>query len=271
MGWPAAQSRSPFIHGYWLKQLGIDGEYDAIELPPVDFPTFVSSLEANGFVGGNVTAPHKEAAFLLMEGCDAAAKRLQAVNTIWLRDGRLQGANTDGAGFLANLDEGAPGWDATTRHAVVLGAGGAARAVIGALLDRGVGRVDIVNRTHARAAETTALFDPRVGAHSWDALPRLLPQADLLCNATSLGMAGKDELEIDLMPLKAGALVTDLVYVPLVTRLLAAARQRGHPVVDGLGMLLHQAVPGFERWFGIRPLVTPELRALVIQNLAGKG
>jgi shikimate dehydrogenase len=267
-GWPARQSRSPLIHGYWLDLYGIAGEYDCVELPPIEFPNFLGRLELNGFVGGNVTAPHKEAAFAVVAETHPAAAAMQAVNTLWLEDGRLHGDNTDGIGFLSNLDEHAPGWDGRTGSAVVLGAGGAARAVVHALLQRGVGSIHVVNRSRRRAEDLHDLFGARVQAHGWEALPGLLEQADLLCNSTSLGMVGKEPLQIDLDALPSTALVTDLVYAPLETALLKQARARGLQAVDGLGMLLHQAVPGFERWFGRRPEVTPQLRALVVADLA---
>lgn len=267
LGWPARHSRSALIHTHWLTEYGIDGEYTVIEVPPVDFPNFLASLASSGFVGCNVTIPHKEAAFAVCTTADAACRRLRAVNLAWVDGAALHGANTDVSGFLANLDEGAPGWDRRTATALVLGAGGGARAVIGGLLDRGVTRIDVVNRNAVRAEDTCALFDGRVRPHGWDAVPRLLPDADLLCNASALGMHGNDDLHIDLSPLKSGAAVADLVYVPLRTALLRAAEARGHVTVDGLGMLLHQAVPAFERWFGVRPAVTPALRALVAHDI----
>jgi shikimate dehydrogenase len=267
MGWPVRQSRSPLIHGYWLKLHGIDGVYEHAEIAPQDFTSFVRGFEANGFVGGNVTIPHKEAAFALLDEADPSAAALEAANTLWLQDGRLHGANTDGFGFLANLDEAAPGWEGRRRLAVVLGAGGAARAVAHALGQRGFGRVAIVNRTAERAAAVAALAGRAGEVADWAGLPRLLPDADLLVNATSLGMTGKDPLIVDLDRLNPVAVVNDLVYVPLETGLLAAARARGNVVVDGLGMLLHQAAPGFEKWFGIRPTVTPDLRRLVIEHI----
>ena len=262
MGHPVAHSRSPMIHGYWLKSLGIQGAYELKDLSPEEFPAFVTRFPANGYIGGNVTVPHKEAAYRLVDRRDEAAEAVGAVNTIWLENGRLLGGNSDTHGFIANLDDRAPGWDVPGCHVVVLGAGGAARSAAYALVTRG-GEVHLVNRTLARAGELAARFGPRVRAHGLDELPRLLATADVLVNCTSLGMVGKPGLEIDLGPLKPGAVVYDVVYVPLETALLAAARKRGHRTVDGLGMLLQQAGFGFRKWFGAAPRVTPELRAII--------
>jgi shikimate dehydrogenase len=262
MGHPVAHSRSPMIHGYWLKTLGIGGAYELKDLSPEAFPAFVTGFPANGYIGGNVTVPHKEAAYRLVDRRDEAAEAIGAVNTLWLENGRLQGGNSDAPGFIANLDDRAPGWDVPGCRVVVLGAGGSARSAAYALLTRGV-EVHLVNRTLARAAELAARFGPRVRAHGSEALPGLLATANVLVNCTSLGMVGKPALEIDLGPLKSGAVVYDIVYVPLETALLAAARRRGHRVVDGLGMLLQQAGFGFRKWFGGAPQVTPELRAIV--------
>lgn len=264
-GHPIAHSRSPLIHGHWLETLGIAGSYRAVDVAPEAFPAFLASFGENGFVGGNVTIPHKEAAFALAERRDAAAEAIGAVNTLWLEDGVLCGGNTDAYGFAANLDEQAPGWE-RLGPALVLGAGGAARAVVHALQRRGVRDIGIVNRTAERAAALAASFGGGVTAHGLEAYGELAADAGLLVNTTSLGM--KDgRLAADPQALPAHALVTDLVYVPLETPLLAAARRHGLATADGLGMLLHQAVPGFERWFGVRPDVTPELRALVTADI----
>jgi shikimate dehydrogenase len=268
VGHPIAHSRSPKIHGHWLHRYGIDGSYEATDVAPVDIAAFLASLPERGFAGGNVTIPHKEAAFAAVVRRDAAAELIGAVNTLWLEDGRLVGGNTDAHGFAANLDEFAPGW-AQNGPAVVLGAGGAARAVVHALKVRGVQDIRIVNRTFGRAKELRDRFGAGIAAYG-AATPDLLSGAGLLVNTTSLGMAGKDgvgELPADPALLPAYAIVTDIVYVPLETPLLGLARARGLKTVDGLGMLLHQAVPGFERWFGRRPQVTPELRALVVADL----
>jgi shikimate dehydrogenase len=261
-GWPVAHSRSPIIHGYWLRQLGVAGRYERIAVAPGEFERFAARI-GEGLLGSNVTAPHKEVAFAACDRRTPAAEALGAVNTLW-RDGPLLwGDNTDVEGFLANMDESVPGWADRSRSAVVIGAGGAARAVVHALVWRSVGRIAIVNRTPARAAALAQRFGPTVTASSWDRLASELSQADLLVNATSLGMQGQPPLDIDLKALPPRAVVSDIVYVPLRTPLVEAARARGLPAVEGLGMLLHQAVPGFERWFGRRPEVTAELRALV--------
>jgi shikimate dehydrogenase len=261
-GWPVAHSRSPIIHGYWLQQLGVAGHYERFAVPPGEFKQFAARIGGDLF-GSNVTVPHKEAAFAACDRRTPAAEALGAVNTLW-RDGPLLwGDNTDVEGFLANMDESAPGWAERSRSAVVIGAGGAARAVVYALVSRSVGRIAIVNRTPARAEALAHRFGRTVTASSRDRLTSELSQADLLVNASSLGMLGQPLLDVDLRSLPARAVVSDIVYVPLRTPLVEAARARGLPAVDGLGMLLHQAVPGFERWFGRRPEVTAELRALV--------
>lgn len=270
-GHPIAHSRSPKIHNYWLKHYGLDGSYEAIDVAPADFAAFLAGLAAQGFRGGNVTIPHKEAAFERVGRRDEAAEQIGAVNTLWLEDGVVCGGNTDAHGFAANLDEHAPGWN-RNGAAVVLGAGGAARAVVHALKARGVGDIRIVNRTLARAEELADRFGAGVFAHEVAATEALMADTGLLVNTTSLGMQGHEgqRLPADPRHLPAHAIVTDIVYVPLETPLLAAARQRGLATVDGLGMLLHQAAPGFERWFGLCPQVTPALRALIVADLGGR-
>jgi shikimate dehydrogenase len=267
-GHPIAHSRSPKIHGFWLKQYGIDGSYEPIDVAPDDFAVFLAGLQAQGFRGGNVTIPHKEKAFSLVQRRDDAAEEIGAVNTLWFDDGILCGGNTDAHGFAANLDEYAPGW-AGNGAAVVLGAGGAARAIIHSLKTRGVKDIRIVNRTLSRAQELAHRFGAGVSAHGMVATDELLGDASLLINTTALGMHGNEGLAADPARLPGHAIVTDIVYVPLETPLLAAARQRGLKTVDGLGMLLHQAVPGFEHWFGMRPQVTPALREMIVADLEG--
>jgi len=262
MGHPIAHSRSPMIHGYWLAQLGIAGKYELVDRAPEAFAEFFTHLAANGYVGGNITVPHKEAAYRLVNRRDDVAEAVGAVNTVWFEGAMLMGSNSDPHGFIANLDELAPGWDVAGCRAVVLGAGGAARSAVFALVSRGAD-VSLANRTLGRAQALADHFGVHVKGHDFDAVPALLENADLLVNCTSLGMIGKPPLEIDLAPLKPSASVYDVVYVPLETPLLAQARSRGHRTVDGLGMLLHQAGFGFEKWFGVMPKVTPELRALV--------
>jgi shikimate dehydrogenase len=266
-GWPVAHSRSPLIHNYWLRTLGIAGHYERAAVAPGEFRAFAEKIGKDDLVGANVTIPHKEAAFATCDWVTPTATGLGAVNTLWRSDGKLCGDNTDVAGFLANMDHQAPGWIANTRYAVLIGAGGAARAVLMGLISSGVDRIVVVNRTLERAAGIAEEFGDSVEPAAWNALPRALRDADLVVNTSSLGMVGQPPLEIDLAPLSPKATVADIVYIPLETPLLTAARARGLRAVEGLGMLLHQAAPGFERWFGVRPEVTPELRALIEEDI----
>jgi len=262
MGHPVAHSRSPMIHGYWLKQLGIDGAYDFMDLTLEAFPAFIAGLGSNGYIGGNVTVPHKEAAFRGVSQRDAASEAVGAVNVLWVENGKLMGGNSDVHGFINNLNVTAPGWQVPNACAVVLGAGGSARSAVYAFTQRGV-RVKLVNRTLERAQDLARHFGALVSAHGNDELPALLQDADVLVNCTSTGMTGKPPLVIDLAPLKKSAVVYDIVYVPLETELLAQAKKRGHRCVDGLGMLLHQAGYGFQKWFGAKTEITVALRQLV--------
>jgi shikimate dehydrogenase len=266
IGWPVEHSRSPLIHNYWLKQYGIAGEYRRELVPREEFASFVKSLAARGYVGANVTVPHKEAALALSEP-DDRARAVGAVNTLWLDDGALRSTNTDVEGFLDNLDACAPGWDRDAKTAIVLGAGGAARAVVYGLLARGAERLVVVNRTRARAETLQQQFGKRVSAAHWEDLDRALADAALLVNTTTLGMQGQPALTIDIARLPGHAIVADLVYAPVRTPLLAAAQARNLRTADGLGMLLHQAVLGFALWFGKTPAVAPALRALVEADL----
>lgn len=270
IGHPVAHSRSPLIHSHWLAELGIAGRYDREDVLPEDLASFLAALPARGYVGGNVTVPHKETAFRLVARRDAAAQAIGAVNTLWLVDGVLVGGNSDAHGFVTNLDEEVPGWAVPHGRAVVLGAGGAAHSATYALLARGMA-VAVVNRTPAHAQSLAAYFGTGVTVHATDALTALLPSADVLVNCTPCGMEGKSPLALDLGPLKTSAVVCDMVYVPLETALLAEARRRGHRIADGLGMLLHQAGFGFQKWFGVRPVVTPALRALVEADIRDPG
>ncbi len=269
MGHPVAHSRSPMLHGHWLKTLGIDGEYGREDISPAAFPDFLRNIAQHDYVGGNITVPHKEAAFRTVDRRDAAAEAVGAVNTVWFEGGRMVGSNTDSLGFMAHLDDCAPDWETHDAPVIVLGAGGSARAIVHALLER-KRDVAVVNRTRDRAEEIAQHYGKAVSAHGFDQLPHLLRRAALLVNTTMLGMAGQPPLDIDLAGLDRRAVVYDIVYVPLETPLLAAARARGHRVADGLGMLLHQAVPGFARWFGVTPKVTPELRALLEADIRAK-
>jgi shikimate dehydrogenase len=268
IGWPAAHSRSPLIHHHWLHKLGIAGGYTIEAVPPEELADFVTHLHGRGFVGANVTIPHKERVLELTEP-DSRARAVGAANTLWYEHGILRATNTDVEGFVGNLDVAAPGWDRTD-VALVLGSGGSARAVVFGLLERGIGRVHVINRTAARAQALADQFGPRVVAGGWEQVSALLPQAGLLVNTTSLGMHGQPPLAIEIGRLPEQAVVVDIVYVPLETQLLVAARARGLRTADGLGMLLHQAVRGFELWFGERPQVTPELRALVEADLRNR-
>jgi shikimate dehydrogenase len=265
IGWPAAHSRSPIIHKYWLKQLGIAGDYRIEAVEPAAFPDFIGSLAAHGYCGANVTIPHKEQALALSQP-DARAGAVGAANTLYFAGGSLHSTNTDVEGFIGNLDASAPCWHADG-EAVVLGAGGSARAVVFGLLERGVARIHLVNRSRDRAQALAQPYGDRVSVVTWDEVGATLPKAGLVVNTTSLGMKGQPPLLLDVSALRADATVADLVYVPLRTSLLEAAAARGLRTADGLGMLLHQAVRGFELWFGKRPQVTPELRALVEADL----
>src|SRR5260370_241192 len=265
IGWPAAHSRSPLIHHYWLRTLGIEGGYNIEAVPPEGFAEFVMHLSTHGFVGANVTIPHKERA-LALSMPDARARAVGAANTLWYEGGELRSTNTDIEGFINNLDACAPGWDAAT-DALVLGAGGSSRAVVFGLIERGIKRVHLANRTIERARALADRFGANVHPVSWDAMSDLLPRAGLLVNTTSLGMDGQPALEVDAGLLPSHAVVADLVYVPLETPLLPAPRPPGLKTAHVLGILLHQAVRGVDLWFGQRPEVTPELRALVEADL----
>jgi shikimate dehydrogenase len=266
IGWPVAHSRSPVIHNYWIGELGLDAEYRREAVPTDRFAEFVSSLAARGYVGANVTVPHKQAALALAEPDDRAVA-VGAANTLWLDDGTLRATNTDVEGFIGNLDATVPNWDRGLGTAAVLGAGGAARAVIFGLIERGIERVNVFNRNFERAMALRRQFGSHVHPLRWEEKNGLLAGAGLLVNATSLGMAGQPGLDINLNRLPLSAVIADIVYAPLETALLKSARERGLRTVDGLGMLLHQAVGGFERWFGVRPQVTAALRALVEADL----
>jgi shikimate dehydrogenase len=268
IGWPVAHSRSPLIHRFWLEQLKIAGSYELAAVAPADFPDFLRTLEGHGFVGANVTLPHKQTAFALCDTTLPTAERLKAVNTLWIETGKLCGDNTDAAGFLGALDQDAPGWDHDSGTAVVLGAGGAARAIVHALQLRGMQCIFLANRTKERAAKLAGDFGAPVAVVDFSDLPKAMAGAGLLVNTTSLGMRGQPPLLVDLAPLPPHAVVSDIVYVPLETELLKAAQGRGLRGVSGIGMLLHQAVPGFECWFGKRPQVTVALRGLVEADIA---
>ncbi len=263
LGWPVSHSRSPQLHGHWLATLGIDGAYLPLPVHPDNFAAAVRSLATLGFRGANVTIPHKQAAFEVCDVVDATAQRAGAVNTLLFRDGRIEGSNTDGFGFLETVRDQAPGWQPADGPAVLLGAGGAARAIAAALVDAGCPRVTLVNRSRDRAEALARDLGGPIDVA--EAAP--MGEAALLVNTTSLGMQGHPPLAIDLAPLPASAVVADIVYVPLETPLLAAARARRLRAVEGLGMLLHQARPGFEAWFGVAPRVDQALHAVVAADI----
>jgi shikimate dehydrogenase len=261
IGFPVDHSLSPRLHGFWLDKYGIDGAYVKLPVAPADFVPYVRTLARVGFAGVNVTVPHKEAAFAAADETDAFAKRIGAINMMTFKDGAILGRNTDAFGFRESLREQSPSWSAKGAKVVVLGAGGAARAVVAALIDEGA-TVTVVNRTRSRAEALTAALGG--AAADWDRRARLLADADLVVNTTVLGMEGKEPLDLDLGALPKSAAVADIVYTPLETKLLAAARRRGNTAIDGLGMLLHQARPAFTAWFGREPEVTSELRQHVL-------
>ena len=264
IGWPAGHSRSPLIHNYWISKHKLDAEYRKEAVPPEQFADLVRNLAARGYVGANCTVPHKETALVLSQP-DDRARAVGAANTLWLDGTTLRSTNTDVEGFLQNLDEAAPGWDRGIKNVLVLGAGGAAAGIVYGLLERKVPAIHVANRTLARAEKLRERFGPAVHPAPWDKIGALMKDAGLLVNATSLGMSGQPPLQISLL---GSPVIADAVYVPLETPLLKSARAKGLRTADGLGMLLHQAVRGFELWFGVRPRVTKELRALVEADLA---
>lgn len=268
IGWPVAHSLSPRLHGYWLDQHGIDGAYVPFAVAPDDIETALHALPKLGIAGANVTVPHKEAAARIVDSLTDTARHIGAVNTVICQsDGSLLGDNTDAFGFITNVHNGAPDWRPWSGPSVVLGAGGASRAIVAALLEAGAPEVRLANRTPERAKMLASSFGDKVHPVHWNERSDALDGAGLLVNTTTLGMHGHDPLSIDLSFLNGDAVVTDIVYTPLETPLLAAARERGCAVVDGLGMLLHQARPGFEAWFGLRPDVTDDLRQYVLSAL----
>lgn len=269
IGHPIAHSRSPLIHGTWIDQHGLAGSYERIDVAPADLRAFIERVRSGELTGGNVTVPHKEAVLPLLDDITDTARTMGAANTLWCEGGQLRGDNTDAAGFLGHLDDSAPGWQDRVETALLLGAGGAARAIAYGLKSRGVRRILIANRSAARAEELVASLGAPLATADWSSRDRLVGEADLIVNTTSLGMKGQPPLELDLSGLRPGTIVDDIVYVPLKTALLQAAETRGGVIVDGLGMLLHQAVPGFARWFGVPPKVTPALRARLEADILG--
>lgn len=270
IGWPIEHSRSPLIHGYWLKRYGIDGAYTKEAVRPEELETFLRSLAARGLAGCNVTVPHKEAAYAIADEREASARAVEAANTLWLEGGKLHAANTDTYGFMTYLDEVVPDWKTHDGPVCVLGAGGAARAIIHGFLAAGVEEVRVFNRTRARAEPVANSFGPRVKIFDWENRSRDSRDAAVLVNTTAAGLKGAGSLEMDFSGFNSRCVVADIVYVPLLTELLAQARAQGLRTVDGLGMLLHQAVPGFEKWFGVRPQVTDELRSIIVADIEGR-
>lgn len=266
-GWPIAHSKSPLLHQYWLNEYGIKGSYEALPVEPQNFKSFLLALPDSGFAGGNVTIPYKEEAFELVQSKDQTAEILGAVNTLWVEDDKVRAGNTDAYGFTNNMDEYAPGWR-EKENAVVLGAGGASRAVIHAILEAGFKEVHIVNRTLERAKTLADRFGGRCFSHGWHGLGELSGQCRVLVNTTSLGMNRDEEVILpELAGFSEDTIISDIVYTPLQTPLLRLAHARGLKTVDGLGMLLHQAAPGFEKWFGTRPAVSRELRNHILSSM----
>lgn len=269
IGWPVSHSRSPILHGYWLRKYGLAGSYERIPIAPDNFKARFRALSDQGFVGANVTIPHKQAAMACCDELDPIAKRLGAVNTVVITHGRYTGSNTDGFGFMENLRQNAPRWKASAGPVAIIGAGGAARAVIAALCDVGVMEIRLFNRTRARAGQLAADLGGPVTPSDWVALNAGLAGCDMLVNCSSLGMTRQPPLEISLRALPLTAIVYDLVYSPLRTPLLQAAAARGNPTIDGLGMLIHQARPGFAAWFGVMPEADDTVRNLLLTDIAG--
>ena len=270
IGWPIEHSRSPLIHRFWLKKYGIDGSYIKEAVKPDDVAAFLRSLEARGLEGCNVTVPLKEAAFAVADLKDPSALAVSAANTIWREGGKIACANTDTYGFMRHLELSAPNWKTRGRPILMLGAGGAARGIVYGLLQAGAGEIHVVNRSRARSDQLADDFGRKVKSHDWEARNAFVRDAGLIVNATTLGLKGAGDPGIDFGPAPSDAVAVDIVYVPLETEFLAAARAHGLTSVDGLGMLLHQAVPGFQKWFGVRPEVTAELRALVAADIEGR-
>ena len=267
VGWPITHSRSPTIHRYWLQKYGINGSYDKFAVAPEDFTEFLDTQCRRKLQGLNVTIPLKELALDLCDEVETVAQEIGAVNTIWVENEKLLGTNTDAYGFTANLDQKYPNWDSQLESITVIGAGGAAKAIVWALVNRGCQVVNIVNRTLTRAEELASKYQSCVYPYDWTALDKLLESSSMIINTTSLGMTGQEALEIDVSLLPDEAIVSDIVYTPLITNFLRSAENRELRTIDGLGMLLFQAVPGFEKWFGMRPEVTNELRNCVITDL----
>ena len=269
IGWPIEHSRSPLIHGYWLKEYGIEGSYTKQAVKPEDVAAFLGSLAEQGFAGCNVTVPHKEVAFAAAAERDASAVAVKAANTLWLEGGTLWAANTDTYGYMTHLTSSAPQWKNRDAPVSILGAGGAARAIVYGFLQAGVTQVRLFNRSRDRAELLAKDFGARVKVCDWDQREAQSRDVSVIVNTTALGLKGQGDLGIDFAGFHPECVVSDIVYVPLETGFLREARLKGLATVDGLGMLLHQAVPGFERWFGVRPEVTAELRSIIEADIVG--
>ncbi len=267
IGWPIEHSRSPLIHGTWLHEYGIEGVYTQEAVPPEEISNFLRTLKKRGYVGANITVPHKEIAFKLADKIDSAAKAVQAANTLWFDDDELCASNTDTYGFMTHLSVSVPQWRAENKRAVILGAGGAARAILYGLIEQGISEIRLLNRTRERAEKLAAYFGSKIQVMGWGDWSNAFCDSDLLVNTTTLGMKGEPALDVDLNFMPKNAIVADIVYTPLETKLLFQARELGLFPVDGLGMLLHQAVLGFEKWYGVQPKVTDELRAILVADL----
>lgn len=270
IGWPVDHSRSPLIHNTWLQTYAIDGAYTREAVKPDNVGFFLTQLAERGYVGCNVTVPHKEAALTAADVTDAAAQAIGAVNTIWIDGEKICATNTDSYGYMTYLNAKAPNWKSASGTVAVIGAGGASRAIVHGLLEAGAGAVRLINRTHTRAEDVAAHFGSRIEVVTWQDRNKALEGTCLVVNTTSLGMNGNGMPDIDLSVLADKCVVSDIVYTPLATPLLKAAKARGLKTVDGLGMLIHQAVPGFEKWFGVRPEVTDELYQSVANELGSK-
>ncbi len=270
IGWPISHSRSPLIHNYWITQNKLDAVYERVSVTPENLQSFLRSLAENGYAGCNVTLPHKEHAFRIADHIDETAMRLGSVNTLWLEHGKLHATSTDGMGFCTNVEQSVPGYSFRDSIVALIGAGGSSRPIINEMLNRGVAKITLANRTLARAQDVQKIFGAKVHVIALDKVNTALQHADLLVNTTSIGLGSDEEFPADVTLLPEHAIVADIVYVPLETALLEKARARKLRTVGGLGMLLHQAVPGFEKWFGVRPQVTPELFERVSADIAGK-
>ncbi len=267
IGWPVAHSRSPLIHNHWIKQHGISGIYDKVAVEPEHVAQFFERVRRGEYAGCNVTLPHKENVVALIDEADDRVRRIGALNTVWLEDNKLHATSTDGLGFVANVIDHYPNFECSGKTVTILGAGGSARALVDELLRQGVERIHVHNRTHARAEQIAEHFGKSVVAVDVEKLGQALDTTDLLINTTPQGMNSETQIDIPWMQLKPTSVVADIVYTPMITPFLKTAKDRDHKIVPGLGMLLHQAVIGFEKWFGVTPLVTPELHALVARDI----